>query len=69
MAYQLWHEVLACGLQIAEAREKLTSDELEGLGYKLLAVLVSVLVVRHDCDCVSYVFGVGGAAMAGGRRS
>lgn len=29
----------------------LTSDELEWLGDHLLAAVVSVLVVRHDCGC------------------
>jgi hypothetical protein len=61
MGVSLWSS------KIAEARIGLTSDELEGLGYELLAVVVSVLIVRHDCDGVSCVFGGGVAAMAGGR--
>jgi hypothetical protein len=52
---------------MVEARGMLTSDELEGLGYKLFAVLV-VLVVRHDCAGISGAAGVGVAAMAGGQR-
>jgi hypothetical protein len=52
-----------------EAREKLTSDELEGLGDHLVAAIVVVLVVRHVCGWVCGVFGVGVGAMAGGSRS
>lgn len=49
----------------AEACKGLTSDELEGLGDHLLAAVVSVLVVRHDCAWSWCVFGVEVAAMAG----
>jgi hypothetical protein len=50
------------------AQGKLTSHKLEGLGYKLVAVL-AVLVVGHDCSRVYGVERVGVAAMAGGSRS
>jgi hypothetical protein len=55
-------------MSLVEAREKLTSDELEGLGDHLLTAVV-VLVVGHDCGCAWIVFGAGVAAMAGGSRS
>lgn len=64
-AYQLWHVALACDLQQWGRRAGLTSDKFEGLGHKLLAVLV----VRHDCGGVSSAAGGGVAAMAGGRES
>jgi hypothetical protein len=41
--------------------EKLTSNKLEGLGYKLVAVLV----VRHDCSGLIGVQRSGVATMAG----
>ena len=51
-AYQLKSEKLATDLETwREAQGKLTSDELEGLRYELIAVLV----VRHDCDYYSCV--------------
>lgn len=51
-AYRLCKERLACGSDTSrEAQEKLTSDELEGLRYELIAVLV----VRHDCGGLSGV--------------
>jgi hypothetical protein len=55
-------------IELVEAREKLTSDELEGLGDHLLAAVV-VLVVGHDYGCVWVVGRAGVAAMAGGSRS
>jgi hypothetical protein len=55
-------------MSLVEAREKLTSDELEGLGDHLLTAVV-VLVVGHDCGYAWIVFGAGVAAMAGGSRS
>jgi hypothetical protein len=55
-------------MSLVEAREKLTSDELEGLGDHLLTAVV-VLVVGHDCGYAWIVVGAGVAAMAGGSRS
>jgi hypothetical protein len=61
--------VLARGLHECGGAEKLTSDELEGLGDHLVAAGIVVLVVGHVYGCVWGVFGVGVGAMAGGRRS
>jgi hypothetical protein len=73
---RLWGRCTSCvvgvssrSLEIAEAQAGLTSDELEGLGHHLVAIVVSVLVVGHGCGGVSGVLGGGGAAMAGGRGS
>jgi hypothetical protein len=65
VAYQLWHEVLACLSILAEARDRLTSDKLEGLRDHLIATALVVLGVGHDCGCVLCVCGVVVAAMAG----
>lgn len=64
-AYQLWRDGLACRLkrQVGGRLRELTSDELEGLGDQLVAVLV----VRHDCGWFGRVESVGAAAMAGGQ--
>lgn len=49
VAYQLSSVVLAINSAArGRARDGLTSDELEGLRYELIAVLV----VGHDCGCV-----------------
>jgi hypothetical protein len=61
--------VLARGLHECGDAEKLTCDELEGLGDHLVAAGVVVLVVGHVCGCVRGVYEGGRGAMAGGRRS
>lgn len=51
---------------LAEVRERLTSDKLEGLRDHLTRVTsLVVAVVGHDCSRISCVCGVVVAAMAG----